>query len=254
MARPGLSQLPAIPLSRLVIKLTGREEGTSRALCDRVLQCTRPRPLASLAWGPSARLAEDPWPSARGGGPVGLVAQALFGKNRTRRAAPDERSTQPCRCTLWNKALVGLTHVGHARTLIHMSEERPIVTRCVRGSQRSTTPLISSGDTTLLRRTPGSGAHTRPQPVLAAAVGPCGLHRHHLADVCAARWTLKTVKRQCSSFAKARVSYHRSISLHGELDAAQTARLLEVSEKTPVTLTLMGGISIKTTLQQPGDA
>jgi hypothetical protein len=42
--------------------------------------------------------------------------------------------------------------------------------------------------------------------------------------------------------------------LHGELDAAQTARLLEVSEKTPVTLTLMGGISIKTTLQQPGDA
>jgi putative redox protein len=40
----------------------------------------------------------------------------------------------------------------------------------------------------------------------------------------------------------------RSIALHGELDAAQTARLLEVSERTPVTLVLKGGIQIRTTL------
>ena len=44
----------------------------------------------------------------------------------------------------------------------------------------------------------------------------------------------------------------RIISLHGELDAAQQARLLEISEKTPVTLTLKGGVEIRTTLHQPG--
>jgi putative redox protein len=46
----------------------------------------------------------------------------------------------------------------------------------------------------------------------------------------------------------------RSISLHGELDASQTARLLEVSERTPVTLVLKGGIQIRTTLVGPGVA
>jgi putative redox protein len=44
----------------------------------------------------------------------------------------------------------------------------------------------------------------------------------------------------------------RSISLEGDLDATQTTRLLEVSERTPVTLTLKGGIEIRTTLDQPG--
>jgi putative redox protein len=44
----------------------------------------------------------------------------------------------------------------------------------------------------------------------------------------------------------------RIISLHGELDAAQQARLLEISEKTPVTLTLKGGVDIRTKLDQPG--
>ena len=41
----------------------------------------------------------------------------------------------------------------------------------------------------------------------------------------------------------------RNILLHGDLDEAQTARLLEISEKTPVTLTLKGGIEIRTTLE-----
>jgi putative redox protein len=44
----------------------------------------------------------------------------------------------------------------------------------------------------------------------------------------------------------------RIISPHGELDAAQKARLVEISEKTPVTLTLKGGVEIRTTLHQPG--
>jgi len=46
----------------------------------------------------------------------------------------------------------------------------------------------------------------------------------------------------------------RSISLYGELDQAQTARLLDVSEKTPVTLTLKGGVEVRTTLHPPGAA
>ena len=46
----------------------------------------------------------------------------------------------------------------------------------------------------------------------------------------------------------------RSISLHGEIDEAQTARLLAVSEKTPVTLALKGGMEIRTELNAPGAA
>jgi putative redox protein len=43
----------------------------------------------------------------------------------------------------------------------------------------------------------------------------------------------------------------RSIALHGDVDAAQRVRLLEVSERTPVTLVLKGGIQIRTTLVGP---
>jgi len=43
----------------------------------------------------------------------------------------------------------------------------------------------------------------------------------------------------------------RSISLQGELDASQRARLLDVSERTPVTLALKGGMQIHTTLAGP---
>jgi putative redox protein len=46
----------------------------------------------------------------------------------------------------------------------------------------------------------------------------------------------------------------RSISLHGELDESQTARLLDVSERTPVTLIVKGGVEVRTTLHQPGAA
>jgi putative redox protein len=46
----------------------------------------------------------------------------------------------------------------------------------------------------------------------------------------------------------------RKISLQGDPDEAQRSRLLKMSEKTPVTLTLEGGIEIRTTLEQPGVA
>jgi putative redox protein len=46
----------------------------------------------------------------------------------------------------------------------------------------------------------------------------------------------------------------RSVTLQGELDAEQVTRLLEICEKTPVTLALKAGAQIRTTLRQPGAA
>jgi putative redox protein len=46
----------------------------------------------------------------------------------------------------------------------------------------------------------------------------------------------------------------RSISLHGKLDESQTARLLDISERTPVTLIVKGGVEVRTTLHQTGAA
>jgi putative redox protein len=41
----------------------------------------------------------------------------------------------------------------------------------------------------------------------------------------------------------------RVLSLEGELDDAQRARLADIAERTPVTLTLKQGVPIKTTLE-----
>jgi len=66
-------------------------------------------------------------------------------------------------------------------------------------------------------------------------------------------WNLKSVDVEARLFRQGTESHiDRAISLHGDLDAAQTARLLEVSEKTPVTLAVKGGVEIRTTLHQPG--
>jgi putative redox protein len=44
----------------------------------------------------------------------------------------------------------------------------------------------------------------------------------------------------------------RSIAWEGELDDSQTARLLEICEKTPVTLALKAGAQIRTSLRSAG--
>jgi putative redox protein len=68
-------------------------------------------------------------------------------------------------------------------------------------------------------------------------------------------WSLKSIDVEARLFRQGTASHiDRTISLQGELDAAQTARLLEVSEKTPVTLAVKGGTEIRTTLHQPGAA
>jgi putative redox protein len=66
-------------------------------------------------------------------------------------------------------------------------------------------------------------------------------------------WNLTAVDVEAQLFRRGSESHiDRSISLHGDLDEAQTARLLEVSERTPVTLTLKGGVEIRTRLDQSG--
>ena len=68
-------------------------------------------------------------------------------------------------------------------------------------------------------------------------------------------WNLTAVDVAAQLFREGSASHiDRTLALHGDLDEAQTARLLEVSEKTPVTLTLKGGIAIRTTLDQSGVA
>ena len=68
-------------------------------------------------------------------------------------------------------------------------------------------------------------------------------------------WNLTAVDVEAQLFREGSESHiDRSISLHGDLDEAQTARLLEVSERTPVTLTVKGGVEIRTRLDQSGVA
>jgi putative redox protein len=68
-------------------------------------------------------------------------------------------------------------------------------------------------------------------------------------------WNLTAVDVEAQLFRQDSASHiDRSISLHGDLDEAQMARLLQVSEKTPVTLIVKGGVEIRTTLDQSGVA
>ena len=68
-------------------------------------------------------------------------------------------------------------------------------------------------------------------------------------------WRLQSVDVDARLLRRGTQSHiDRTIALHGELDAAQQARLLEISEKTPVTLTLKSGVEIRTTLHPPGTA
>ena len=67
------------------------------------------------------------------------------------------------------------------------------------------------------------------------------------------RWKLTTVEVEAQLLRHGAESYiERSISLRGELDESQTARLLDISERTPVTLMVKNGVEVRTTLRQPG--
>jgi len=68
-------------------------------------------------------------------------------------------------------------------------------------------------------------------------------------------WKLTAVEVEAQLFREGAESHiDRRISLHGELDESQTARLLDISERTPVTLMVKGGVAVRTTLQRAGAA
>jgi putative redox protein len=63
-------------------------------------------------------------------------------------------------------------------------------------------------------------------------------------------WKLAAIEVEAQMLREGSASrIDRKISLQGDLDDAQRSRLLEISEKTPVTLTLKSGIEIRTNLQ-----
>jgi putative redox protein len=63
-------------------------------------------------------------------------------------------------------------------------------------------------------------------------------------------WDLRAVEVEARLFKHHEQAHiERTLLLHGELTPEQRARLLDVSERTPVTLTLKGGIEISTTLR-----
>ena len=68
-------------------------------------------------------------------------------------------------------------------------------------------------------------------------------------------WKLTAVEVEAQLFRDGAESHiDRRISLHGEVDESQTARLLDISERTPVTLMVKGGAAVRTTLQRAGAA
>ena len=77
------------------------------------------------------------------------------------------------------------------------------------------------------------------------------LHRDYAAHVNAERkaWPLRGVQvdiRYIGEGADGAIA--RVLTLEGELDDAQRARLADIAERTPVTLTLKRGLAITTTL------
>jgi putative redox protein len=63
-------------------------------------------------------------------------------------------------------------------------------------------------------------------------------------------WKLDTVEVDARLFKRGDQSHiERTLSMVGELDAEQTARMLEISEKTPVTLAVKSGLEIRTSIR-----
>jgi putative redox protein len=68
-------------------------------------------------------------------------------------------------------------------------------------------------------------------------------------------WNLVRVRVEALLIRQANASHiDRRIWLEGDLVPEQQARLLEIAERTPVTLTLKNGLEIRTELRSGGDS
>lgn len=144
------------------------------------------------------------------------------------------------------------------RNLSQMSEEQTLLGRVhARLGEVDYAVELQAGKHRLVADEPAShgGSDTGPGPfsLLLSGLAACTaitlrMYAKHKG------LNLEAVDVEARLFQQGTVSHiDRSISLRGDLDSAQTARLLAVSEKTPVTLTLKGGIEIRTTLHLEAD-
>ena len=140
-----------------------------------------------------------------------------------------------------------------------MSEDQPIVTavRAHIGEVDYAVDVQAGRHHLVSDEAPShGGAHAGPDPFVLLLSGLAACTAITLRMYAQRKgWQLKAVDVEVSLTRLGTASHvDRSISLEGDLDVAQTKRLLEISEKTPVTLTLKRGLEIRTTLGQPGAA
>jgi putative redox protein len=102
----------------------------------------------------------------------------------------------------------------------------------------------------------GMGSGPNPYDLLSAALGSCTAMTIRLyADRKA--WSLTNVRVRVAhdrSGPKGRDVFNREVSLEGELDDMQRARLKEIAERCPVHLTLTRGADVTTKLIAPNEA
>ena len=119
-------------------------------------------------------------------------------------------------------------------------------------SARRTTKPPSSPDTTSLRPTrPGTGRQgCRPGPyeLLTSALAACTVITLRMYAE-RKQWPVTAVHADVT-FVREGDKQHidRVLTIEGKVDDEQKKRMAEIAERTPVTLTLKGGLEIRTTL------
>jgi putative redox protein len=95
----------------------------------------------------------------------------------------------------------------------------------------------------------GKDAGPAPHELLCAALGACTAITLRMYAQ-RKEWPVRAVRVDVQLTLQGKEhSITRRLRLEGDLDAAQRARLADIAERTPVTLTLKQGVSITTILE-----